>query len=316
MKPNLQTIKEDIAELKNSHEALEIVVKTLVKNVANFEVRLKGREECSRNKPKDEVIINQMVKGHKDAIDVIEVKLKILEKENDTKMLKVCRYHNRGYCKQKQECKFYHAQNVCESVSRNELCVLKSCSERHPKTCKHWKRGECRRGQSCAYSHQEIYKQKNPDIEIYNENPKPKPNEEILKDAHSEVCDTCSEASKDETALCSLCKGICCQSCKDKMQLWKRENHEFCEYVRFPVNSTICSRCVEEKTPRRAMEQFELATNVEISLPIMHFPEEECQGSGIYQHEVQCTLCNYKYCRKCIQQDHPQNIHICLNCEL
>ena len=29
-----------------------------------------------------------MVKGHKDAIEVIEVKLKILEKENDTKMLK------------------------------------------------------------------------------------------------------------------------------------------------------------------------------------------------------------------------------------
>ena len=180
MKPNLQTIKEDIAELKNSHEALEIVVKTLVKNVANFEVRLKESEECSRNQPKYEVIINQMVKGHKDAIDVIEVKLKILEKENDTKMLKVCRYHNRGYCKQKRECKFYHAQNVCESVSRNELCVLKSCSERHPKTCKHWKRGECRRGQSCAYSHQEIYKQKNPDIEIYNESPKPKPNNRFL----------------------------------------------------------------------------------------------------------------------------------------
>ena len=62
----------------------------------------------------------------------------------------VCKYFQRGYCRNRSWCHQPHNNNVCkERVFRDPYC-----SERHPKTCKFYARnGACRGKEECAYEH-------------------------------------------------------------------------------------------------------------------------------------------------------------------
>ena len=69
---------------------------------------------------------------------------------------KKCRYHDGGYCRRKEMCKFMHSNMVCKDFISKETCLnKKQCLMRHPKNCKYWKgdpRG-CLRGDTCKYLH-------------------------------------------------------------------------------------------------------------------------------------------------------------------
>ena len=45
---------------------------------------------------------------------------------------KSCRYFNKGHCKYREKCKFYHSKNVCQKYLENEKCECTDCSYRHP----------------------------------------------------------------------------------------------------------------------------------------------------------------------------------------
>ena len=65
-----------------------------------------------------------------------------------------CRYWNRGFCKERESCQFFHPSEVCLEYCENGSCSEgRNCQRRHPQSCKHWARGKCWRGTSCLYLH-------------------------------------------------------------------------------------------------------------------------------------------------------------------
>ena len=58
----------------------------------------------------------------------------------------VCRYHNVGYCKYKDKCKFLHSTEDCD-----KKCKRNTCLKRHRKICKHG--DNCNHKQKCEFKH-------------------------------------------------------------------------------------------------------------------------------------------------------------------
>ena len=89
------------------------------------------------------------------------VNVENMEIKGEGKNLKVkekrkCRYDNRGYCKHKNMCLYYHSGQVCEQFLRDRKCETgKSCQHRHPIDCRYWLRadGGCTHGEACRYLH-------------------------------------------------------------------------------------------------------------------------------------------------------------------
>ena len=55
-----------------------------------------------------------------------------------------CKYYNRGYCRNKSGCKYYHPTSDCQ-----EQCSIKDCRFRHRNECRykqycyHYRKGQC-----------------------------------------------------------------------------------------------------------------------------------------------------------------------------
>jgi len=63
---------------------------------------------------------------------------------------KVCIYNKFGYCKSKNECKFFHPEDICENLQ----CDVSNCMLRHPMPCKfllHY--GKCKFDSNCKFDH-------------------------------------------------------------------------------------------------------------------------------------------------------------------
>ena len=81
---------------------------------------------------------------------------------------KKCRYFNRGFCKYRENCRYYHSAVICKEYVKEGFCRKNNCSERHPKSCKFWTKtsGGCPRGEKCQFLHIESEKYvENDDIE-------------------------------------------------------------------------------------------------------------------------------------------------------
>ena len=95
-------------------------------------------------------------------VENMEIKLKVVnQNECEGKKLRVkekrkCRYDNRGYCKHKNMCLYYHSGQVCEQFLRDGKCeTVKTCQHRHLRDCRYWLRadGGCTHGEACRYLH-------------------------------------------------------------------------------------------------------------------------------------------------------------------
>ena len=66
-----------------------------------------------------------------------------------------CRYYDRGHCKYKLRCRYFHPRGICQAYFENGKCDRKNCMERHPKTCKYWlkSKGGCKRETTCDFMH-------------------------------------------------------------------------------------------------------------------------------------------------------------------
>ena len=192
MKITLQIVKGQIEEIKIKHEALENVVNDLVKKVSAIKQQFDDDKKVSDKTEVSEQVIEVLTKEYGKAIKHIEDKLDKLESVEEQHSVKVCKYQNRGRCKNLTDCKFYHPESVCGSFLINRLCVKQICRDRHPKACRYWKRGDCWRGQICYYNHQQNQKQES------NKN-----------------CDRCNEYSPN-TYYCEVCGKDFCPRCTIK----------------------------------------------------------------------------------------------------
>ena len=132
---SFQDSKSEVEHLKDALEKEKDLVKGLEAEVLK----------------KDEVI-----KTLKDQIENKESTLEI--EPNPRRGEKMCRYWNRGFCREKKECKYTHCREDCENHLDKGKCVDKACPKRHRKECKYFNKGRCFRETDCEYLH--IKKQK------------------------------------------------------------------------------------------------------------------------------------------------------------
>ena len=102
-------------------------------------------------------IIDQTLQEFSDKIVELEKPIENRKDEqanNENDIRKPCKFNNRGYCRGKESCQFFHAETICVIYRETGLCWKPICRERHPKTCRY--SGECYRGESCRYLHHEL----------------------------------------------------------------------------------------------------------------------------------------------------------------
>ena len=76
------------------------------------------------------------------------------EAEESNLAIKKCRYFNKGYCKYKGRCRYFHPQQICQNHMDTLDCKLKGCKKRHPKVCKWFRKAVgCNRGENCEFLH-------------------------------------------------------------------------------------------------------------------------------------------------------------------
>ena len=109
----------------------------------------------------------------------------INQKRNQANQI-VCKHSNRGYCKRKSLCWYFHPTDICKIFLKDGKCSVKDCFSRHPNFCKYQKQG-CNRGSSCVYLHSNSYKKADVNIE---------PDINISEIDHKNYYD--SEAASDE----------------------------------------------------------------------------------------------------------------------
>ena len=146
---------------------------TLVKAFKELKSTVKILEE-KINKPENneiqdiresQKILDKAINESSEAIEKINSEIRDLQnyksednvpKEDEGKNEKIekkCRYHNRGHCKYKKECRFRHSNNICKTHLEDGKCDQKVCQNRHPKVCKWWQGNSGCRRIDCDYLH-------------------------------------------------------------------------------------------------------------------------------------------------------------------
>ena len=66
-----------------------------------------------------------------------------------TKTSEKCKYYNRGYCKNKEDCENLHNDKVCDDLD----CDENKCEKRHPNPCRFGPRCQFKKRKQCLYLH-------------------------------------------------------------------------------------------------------------------------------------------------------------------
>ena len=70
------------------------------------------------------------------------------------KKRKTCKYFKRGFCKNRNGCRFLHTLENCEDwILKEGSCINQHCQKRHIPTCIYHNIGKCRFGSKCHYIH-------------------------------------------------------------------------------------------------------------------------------------------------------------------
>ena len=158
--------------------ALERSMGTVVKALKEINLGMKELQEQNKKEPSDAIedileskrLIEENLVKHNEAIEQIEKdiakiedKIKSEGRENDDSKDVVgkgckfkqtkCRYFDKGFCKYKSRCKFFHPSLICSIYERNGNCEERTCLDRHPETCKFWLKERCNRNEDCDFFH-------------------------------------------------------------------------------------------------------------------------------------------------------------------
>ena len=151
----------------------------------------------------------------------------------------MCKHHQRGYCKFREECQKYHENETCEVKG----CSSKDCRKRHQKLSKYFEQREfCKYGTGCAYAHVEIVNKS--EIHILNE---------AIKTMKAEIdtlkmkVSSTSDIQKEGKVMMNMI-----QTLKEDIQNIKYAYSKICDKIRlveeeFEISDSQESLCFEDK---------------------------------------------------------------------
>jgi hypothetical protein len=115
-----------------------------------------GMKELNLNKCNLERLIKKIDDNLEDVNKKIGeslLKIENLKTENHKFQIKQCIFDRKGFCKEEENCRFFHPLEICSDYIENRVCIKTCCRKRHPRLCRYFTRGICRRGESCKYLH-------------------------------------------------------------------------------------------------------------------------------------------------------------------
>ena len=136
---------DDEREIKEILESQRVIDEILVANT-----------DAIKRINKELLEVEGKIKKQKlEEVESIKSPIEIIGNVVKQGMKRKCRYNNRGHCRYRDRCKYYHSENICKTYLEYQKCDDKSCSDRHPKVCKYWlkSRAGCLRKTSCDYIH-------------------------------------------------------------------------------------------------------------------------------------------------------------------
>ena len=142
----VELLHKSVANIENEHEKIS----EYIRKVENYRHSLLAHVNALNDESGARIPV--LIKL-KESLEGLEVRLekthgqerlgKNEEKiKQGTMKIRKCRYHNRGFCKMKEECEFLHSENICEKYLQDGKCLQQDCPERHPKDCRYWVRYE------------------------------------------------------------------------------------------------------------------------------------------------------------------------------
>lgn len=165
-------------EIKQLQKQMGGLVKTIVDLKSKVDKLEKKLEKDSDNDIESIVqkqnLLDKAIAANNDAIKKVEMEIVNFSKDKEfsreasttnefvneqmgkdyKRKTRRCRYYNRGFCKFKTKCRFFHPLGICKEYLTSQKCETLNCLDRHPKPCKWLESKEgCRRGTECEYSH-------------------------------------------------------------------------------------------------------------------------------------------------------------------
>ena len=153
-------------ELKSMQKHMGGLVRTIVDLKSRFESVEKQLEEAKKDDfqilVEKQRAVDEAIAANLAAISEIDKEIKVLSKETTSSegryiegRVRKCRYYDRGHCKYKRGCKYFHPRDICSDYLQKGQCEIKNCMDRHPKVCKFWSKskGGCKRDTSCDFIH-------------------------------------------------------------------------------------------------------------------------------------------------------------------
>ena len=127
--------EDEIKEIKKNQELVESILAENTDAIKRIDDEIQGYIHNKLDNSEDDLVNDGKIKEHGE------------------KSPKMCRYFNRGHCKNKSECRFSHSSEVCSTYIEEGKCVGKPCQRRHPKVCKWIKTATGCRRQDCDFLH-------------------------------------------------------------------------------------------------------------------------------------------------------------------
>ena len=214
-------------KMKPFERVLEIVIENQIKimnevldtkrRVINVETKVNAQnsydEIIVENTKKQKDLLQIKINKIEESINLLDKKLEEMKsgnhdkdenftKPNENKRAKQCKFNNKGFCKMKEWCQFYHEEEICESHVVFGVCSKSNCWRRHPHSCRTFEISECKWGKLCRYIHKEQMFDTIVEYERRNKskddtlNERHKANKEIVESADKE-----SGNSEDNTEI-------------------------------------------------------------------------------------------------------------------
>ena len=128
---NIQELLSRKAVIKKDLEELEVNIASVLSEIVTLKMEISSNQNDKAN---DSLKILDTMRNA-----VHHIRLEPMKQNK-------CRYFNRGYCKFKENCRFFHSSVICEDFLEIGICKSSNgCIKRHPKNCRYW----CKRAEGC-----------------------------------------------------------------------------------------------------------------------------------------------------------------------
>ena len=209
---------------------MEIVIekqKLILAEILGLKARIEvlERQDVSNKYTNDMVVNNLMdqkrIIQHKlnqveECLNYLNIKLEESRKKETSesrdatnkKSLKICKYNRTGFCRERENCPYFHGLKICDTFSISGVCKDQRCCERHPKRCIYFARGNCQWGSGCKYLHKHPIEIEETDKESLDENEKKSFDQNPVTNGECQGC-----GIETHTIHCTKCNDQFCKEC-------------------------------------------------------------------------------------------------------